>query len=87
MVEAGDLCVWAQRQRWNKTSMRDCRLGVPSMGSGAGGKPAFMSARVVSERVDMLVRWGGCHRGNYYLLILENCQENSLREIQLNNVL
>jgi hypothetical protein len=54
-LDADKRCIWAQRQRWNNNSIRDCRLGIPWIGSGADGIPAFMSAREVSVVVDMVI--------------------------------
>jgi hypothetical protein len=46
---------------WNSSSIRDSSVGIPWIGSGAKGNPAFMSAREVSIAVDMVidvqVRW------------------------------
>jgi hypothetical protein len=55
VVDAGDCWVWAQRQRWKSSSIRDWSVGIPWIGLGAGGNPAFMSAREVSIRPDMLI--------------------------------
>jgi hypothetical protein len=54
VADAGDLCVCTQQQRWKRSSIRDWRVGIPWMGSGACGNPVFMSAREVSVVVDMM---------------------------------
>jgi hypothetical protein len=54
VVDAGDRCVWAQQQKWKSRSMRDSRLELPRISSGAGGKLAFMCTREVSVREDMV---------------------------------
>ena len=62
VLDAGEQCVWAHRHMWNSSSIRDSSVGIPWVGSGAKGNPAFMSAREVSIAVDMVikvqVRWG-----------------------------
>ena len=47
-------CVWAHQHMWNNSSIRDSSMGIPWIGSGAKGSPAFMSAREVSIAVDMV---------------------------------
>jgi hypothetical protein len=39
--------------------MRDSSVGIPWIGSGAIGNPAFMSAREVSIAVDMVLAFAG----------------------------
>jgi hypothetical protein len=53
--DAGEQCIWAQQQRWNNSLIRDCRLGIPWIDSGADGNLAFMSAREVFVVVDMVI--------------------------------
>jgi hypothetical protein len=55
VADAGDCWVWAQRQRWKSSLIRDWSVGIPWIGSGAGGNPAFMFAREVSIRPDILI--------------------------------
>ncbi len=63
-------------------------MGIPWIGSGKGGNPAFISERVVSVIVDMaegvLAIWGRCCRclGDNFLN-LENCQENLIIKMLL----
>jgi hypothetical protein len=63
-------------------------MGIPWIGLGEGGNPAFISERVVSVIVDMaegmLARWGKCcHQLGDVFLNLENCQENSIVKMLL----
>jgi hypothetical protein len=52
-LDAGERCIWAQQQRLNDSSIRDCRLGIPWIGLEADRNPALMSAREVLVVVDM----------------------------------
>lgn len=65
--------------------MRDLSVGIPWIGSGAIGNPAFMSAREVSIAVDMVLDFAGEMEmmSPVYVLILENCQENSTDKLLL----
>jgi hypothetical protein len=54
LVEAGVLCVCAQRHIWSIRSMSDVSVGIPWIGSGAVGNAAFMLVREVSVRVAMV---------------------------------
>ena len=40
---------------WNNSSIRDSSVGIPWIGLGAKGNPAFMSTREVSIAVDMVI--------------------------------
>jgi hypothetical protein len=40
---------------WNNSSIRDSSLGIPWIGLGAKGNPAFMSTREVFIAVDMVL--------------------------------
>ena len=53
--DAGEQCVWPHQHIWNNSSIRDLRVGIPWIGSGAKGNPAFMSAREVFIVVDMVI--------------------------------
>jgi hypothetical protein len=54
VAEAGVLWVCEQRHMCIIRLIRDARAGIPWIGAGAVGKAAFMLAREVSVRADMV---------------------------------
>ncbi len=59
-------------------------MEISWIGTGAGGKAAFMSVNEVSVRADMVAT---CADVAQLQKSLENCQEKSIGEILLINVL
>ena len=55
VAEAGVFCVCKQWQMWSIRSIRDARVGIPCIGSGAAGEAAFMLAREVFNSADMVI--------------------------------
>ncbi len=61
VAEASVFWVCKQQHMCIIMSIRDTRVGIPWIGSGAVGKAAFMLVREVSVRADMVnnrFRWG-----------------------------
>jgi hypothetical protein len=54
VAEAGVFWICEQRHMCIIRSIRDARVGIPWIGLGAVGKAAFMLAREVYVRVDMV---------------------------------
>jgi hypothetical protein len=84
LVEAGILCVCAQEHIWNIRLMSDASVGIHWIGSGAVRNAAFMLVREVSVRVAMVYLGAMLRRQvsiRMRILILDNCQETSIREI------
>ncbi len=65
VADAGDRCIWAQPHRQKRSLIKDCRLRMPWIGTGAGRNPVFMSANevcvLVAMVMDVQARWGRCH--------------------------
>jgi hypothetical protein len=59
VAEVGVFWVWENRHMWSIRLTSDARMGILWMGLGAGGKAAFMLAREVSVRVDMVFKGPG----------------------------
>ena len=55
VAEAGVFCVYEHWQMCSIRSMRDARVGIPWIGSGAAGKAVFMLVREVSDSVDTVL--------------------------------
>ncbi len=60
-----EIGVFGSSHRRKRSLIKDCRLGMPWIGTGAGGNPVFMSANevcvLVAMVMDVQARWGRCH--------------------------